>query len=696
MDEPLSNPGPKPEASPGWWGWVVVGALVAVELATLVSYARREIAWAFPGHYDQTAYITQAYRIVHDASDQGLFPAIRSCLAKPHATGILLPVQGAIHCVILGHDRVSVLSVNFAHFVLFQCALVATVLWLTRNWWAALAGLGLTLTLSTVFLTAGGAFDFRMDFTAFCLYGTLLCALIRSRVLLNARWAAVVGACASVVVLFRFITAVYIGGMLSAIAAGLLVWWVARSDPDSRARTARRLRGWVIATGLLVLVTWPVLIKQREAIKAYYVVGHITSSEKNIRAAEEGIHQWSDAAYYYPRSVVRDHTGPAFWWVAGALGALGSLGFARTGAPDRTGTRRAAVLPVALLGFGVPFVVLNIGAIKSPVVGDVLLPGIIWAVLAPLIASAPRAPRWALSTGAGAALLLGTGTFLTHAATPSLYTKLGDDGRRTMQLLQDVIDTRAKKNFDAPEVFNDASTHDVVGRGLQVLEFERSGRWAEYADGTSIFAENEEDSLRRLERCDFAVLKGAIPGHFKYPYDEAMERVRPALRAYCEAHLLKIGEYQIHGRTVTTYARKALRVEGLTADGWVPTEGARFVGTLGDLQGCQRIELARSVMPNHLGQVPKIVAEVELPNRTRKPLSASATDELRAVNVEWEPVDLPADTRVTIHVRFSASFTPMERGLSGHDTRALVVHVGAKPRPVLHQRPKPGGSAKPK
>ncbi|AMV29430.1 hypothetical protein VT84_33860 [Gemmata sp. SH-PL17] len=696
MDEPpLSNPGPKPEPSPGWWGWVVVGALVAVELATLVSYARREIAWAFPGHYDQTAYITQTYRIVHDASDQGLFPAIRSHVAKSHATGILLPVQGALHCVVLGHDRVSVLSVNFAHLVLFQCALVATVLWLTRNWWVALAGFGSTLTLNTLFIATGGAFDFRMDFTAFCLYGTLLCALVRSRVLLDARWAAAVGACASVVVLFRFITAVYIGGVLSAIAAGLLVLWVARSDPDSRAQTARRLRGWAIATGLLVLVTWPVLIKQREAIKAYYVVGHITSSEKDIRAAEEGIRQWSDAAYYYPRSVVREHTGPAFWWVAGILGALGSLGFARASTSGCSGARRAAVLPVALLGFGVPFVVLNIGAIKSPVVGDVLLPGIIWAVLAPLIASAPRAPRWALSTGAGAALLLGTGTFLTHATTPSLYTKLGADGRRTMQLLRDVIDTRAEKNFDAPEVFNDASTHDMTGLGLQVLEFEHSGRWAEYGDGTSIFAESEEDILRRLERSDIVVLKGVPAGHFKYPYDEAMERMRPALRAYCEAHALKIGEYQIHGRTVTTYARKALRVEGLTVDGWVPAEGARFVGTLGDLRGCQRIELVRSVMPNHLGRVPEVVAEVELPDRPRKRLPAGATDELRAVNVEWEPIDLPADTPVTIHVRFSASFTPVERGLSEHDARALVVHVGTKARPVLHQRPNPG-SAKPK
>ncbi|MBP3959662.1 hypothetical protein J8F10_30825 [Gemmata sp. G18] len=687
MDEPpISNPAREPNQSAGWWGWVVVGALVAIEVATFVSYARREIAWAFPGYYDQTAYITQAYGIVHDASNRELFPAIRSYLAAPHATGILLPIQGAIHCVILGHDRVSVLSVNFAHFVLFQCALVATILWLTRNWPLALAGFGLTLTLKTVFLPAGSAFDFRMDFSAFCLYGVLLCALIRSRVLLNPRGAAVVGACASVVVLFRFITAVYIGGILSAIGAGLLVWRFTRADAEARERAARRLRGWVIATGFLVTVTWPVLINQREAIKNYYVVGHITSSEKEIRAAEEGVRQWSDAARYYPRSVVCDHTGPAFWWAAGILGAVGSLGFVRPGARVGSAPQRSTVFPVAVLGFGVPFVVLNMGAIKSPVVGDVLLPALIWIVLAPLAASAQRAPRGLLSASAGATLLLGTGTFLTHAATPALYTKLGDDGRRGMQLIQDLIDTRIKKGLHAPEVFNDANSHDITGLGLQVLEFERHGRWAEYRDGTGIFAWDEGACLRRLEECDFAILKGVPPGHFKFPYDEAMEKMRPALRAYCEANMTKIGEYHICGRTVTTYARKSLRTEGITTDGWVAPEGFRFTGTLGDLKGCQRIELNRSVMPNHLGRVPEVVAEVELPNRPRKQLPATAASELRSVSVEWEPVDLPAETPVTIHLRFTASFTPAERGLSANDSRALVLHVGPQPRVVLHPR----------
>jgi hypothetical protein len=225
----------------------VVGAWIALELATFTTYAQREITGVFPGYFDQTGYIIQSYDIVRTASARGLPAGVRSHLGKKHATGLLLPLQGATHCVVLGNGRLALLSVNFLHFALFQCALVATLLWLTRNWWVALAGFGLTLTLKTVFQPAGGAFDFRMDFASFCLFGVFLCALVRSRLLVTPRGAAVVGAVGAVLVLFRFLTAVYIGALLGLLGAVLLARRLTGSDPESRSR----LRGWlVVACGV--------------------------------------------------------------------------------------------------------------------------------------------------------------------------------------------------------------------------------------------------------------------------------------------------------------------------------------------------------------------------------------------------------------------------------------------------------------
>ncbi|MDY3554431.1 hypothetical protein R5W24_003553 [Gemmata sp. JC717] len=664
-----------PEQAPGRWGWIVVGAVIAIELAALTSYARREIAWAYPGFYDQCAYITMSYDIVTDAAARGLVPALRAHLAREQPTGVLLPLQAAAHCLIFGHDRVSLLSVNFVHLAVLQCALAGTLVWLTRSWWPALAAVGLTLPLRTVFLPTGGAFDLRMDFGAFCLYGVFLCALVRSRLLVNPRGAAAVGACAAVAVLFRFITAAYLAALLTTLGAGLLAWRFARRDPAARAVAARRLRGLLITAGVLALAAGPVLYNQRKAIRAYYVVGHVTSSEKDIRRAEVGLREWADDALFYPLAL-RVHTGPAFWWAAVAVGTIGAAGAFLTARAARPGTR-GLVPVVAALGFGAPFLVLNVNAVKSPVVANVLLPPLVLAALAPLTVGRGRLA----SAGAVAALALGLGGLLEHLAAPGPF--VAADARVSVKLLDDLIETRGRKGFEAPEVFNDACTHDVTGLGLQILEFERTGRWVRYPDGTPIFAGDEEDHMRRLARCEFVVLKGVPAGQFRYPYDEQMERMRPRLKAYCDERMEKVGEYRILGRTVTTYVRRALRAEGVSGDGWVTADGVQLVGTGADLRGCARIELARTAMPNFLGRT-DVRAEVEVRGRATRTLPVTVADDLRSVTIDWEPVDLPADAPVVIRVRFTESFRPAERGLPPADTRALVMHVGPRPRVLLH------------
>ena len=698
MNEPSDphRPGPSTPAAggpPAWWGWAVVAALIAVEVTMFVTYARREVVWAYPGNYDQPAYLTSTYTVGRDAAAHGLPGAARMHLARPHAAGVLLPLQAAVHGVILGPGRLGALTVNFAYLALFQCALAGTLFWLTRNWWVALAGFGLTLTLKTVFLPAGGAFDFRIDFVSFCLFGVFLCALVRSRGLLTARGSAAVGAVAAVLVLFRFIAAVYLAGIFGVLGAALLAARWAAVEPEARRRAAARLRGWAVALTVVAVATGPFLYKQRATIKAYYVGGHITSSEKDVRAAADGLHVWVDAAAYYPRSVARDHTGPAFWWAAGAVcgvGLLGLVGAAR-GAGARAGLRR--VVPIAVVGLAVPLGVLTAHTLKSPVVGVVLLPPLVLLAVAPLAATARvwAARPWVLRGAAGATLLCGFVTQLSFASAPGPYAHLGDDGPRTMRAMADLGAACDAKGLSDPVFFTDSTCPDFQTSVVQLTEFETTGRWRDYRDGgISIFAGEEEEHVRRVTRADLVVLGGVPTGYHKYPYDEALEKVRPRLRAYCDANLTRVGEYRLGGRVVTTYVRGHLRVEGVTADGWVTDQGVRLVGTLADLKNCRRVELRRVTHPNYLGRTPGVTAELTLGDRPPRPLAAAATADLAAVRVEWVPVDLPADTPVTVHVRFDATFSPRERG-TGDDPRRLVMSVG--PRPRTHLVPASGPSA---
>jgi hypothetical protein len=668
----------------------VVGALVALELTTFATYARREITWAFPGCYDQAWYLTSTYSVVNDLSARGLPRATWGHLKGGHPAGVLLPLQAAVHNAILGHGRLAALSVNFVHLALFQCALVATLLWATRNWWVALAGFGLTLTLKTVFQPAGGAFDFRMDFVSFCLFGVYLCALIRSRVFLCPGWSAAAGLVAGVLVLFRFLTVVYLAGIAGVLLAAILYRYAAAAQPDAARRVKRRLRGWAISAAVLGIVAGPVLLHQRKAIRAYYVVGHVTSSEKDVRAAEYGVTGWADAALYYPRSVYTDHAGSAFWWAAGIVAGVGLIGRAasavsarRAGGPPPGFPR---VLPIALCGLAVPFLVLNVHGVKSPVVGVVLLPGLIWLALAPLAAAAWDGRLWLLRGAVVLVLLVGWVTQFNRASGPSFYSYLGEDGPRTMRAIDDLIDAVERKGIPAPECFFDANTHEFQSSVFQCAEFERRGRWREYRDGgTAVFAGDDEEIFRRLERADAVVLCGKPEGQFRYPYDVAMEKLRPRIRAYCEANLHRVGEYRIGGRPVTTYVRGHLRVEGASPDGWITEKGVRLVGTLGDLKGCRRIELHRAAKENLLRRTPGASAEVTVGERAPRPLAATVTPDLQSVCLDWAPVDLPAETPVAIHVRFDAAFVPRDVGIGRDDYRSLVMFVGPKPRAHLIQ-----------
>jgi hypothetical protein len=671
---------------------VVLAALCTVEITMYVTYARREIVWAFPGGFDQAGYLSQAYRHTHESSSLGLLKATKLYLARSQPTGVLLPLQASVHNTVVGTGRLGALSVNFVYLLLFQVVFACTLFWLTRDWWIALTGFGLVQALKTAFQLTGSAFDFRIDFVSYCLYGTFLCALIRSRLFATVRGSAVVGAVAGLLVLFRFLTAVYLVGVFSALCGLLLVVRVAGSSRAVRARAAVRLRGWLTACAVLTVIAAPFLIKQREAIRAYYVVGHITSTEKEIRAAEFGVQESLDAALYYPRSLLHDHTGRPFWWAAGVVVALGLIGCIRSArAPVSGGKVNSPALPVvgavALVGLGVPFLVLSAHAMKSPVVGVVLLPGILWVVLAPLVASARvwAVRSWPVRSTAIGVVVLGLLTQLGLASAPSQYSAL--HGPEIMAAMGDLFDACERKGIAEPVFFADAQAHDFLCPAVQVTEFEQRGRWREYQNASgSLFAEDDEVQFQRVVGADLVVLGRAHAGGFQYPADVQYARLRPRLRAYCDAHFLKLGEYSIGGRVVELYVRGQLRLDGITTDGWITDTGVKLVGTLADMKRCRRIELHRSECPNFLGRAPEVTAELLLPGRAPVALAASATDDLGAVRIDWRPVELPPETPITIRVRFSGSFTPREKGL-GSDPRSLVMNVGPRPRVHMIQEP---------
>jgi hypothetical protein len=61
-------------------------------------------------------------------------------------------------------------------------------------------------------------FDFRMDFIAYCLFGVWVCAALRSGLFLDWRWAIATGLLAALLVANRFLTIIYLLGIIAGLA----------------------------------------------------------------------------------------------------------------------------------------------------------------------------------------------------------------------------------------------------------------------------------------------------------------------------------------------------------------------------------------------------------------------------------------------------------------------------------------------
>ena len=195
-------------------GWVLVGAIVLLQWGTFVSFANREVTWRIPGYFDQTAYLALSYRAFEQMLSQGLLSGLWASFTAQIPQGNLLHPQAALLYLLRGPSRLSALTLNWLYLIFFECAVVYTLRWLSQRWSVAFVGFGLLLTTRARFAGAGGMMDFRTDFSAFCLYGIVLCAVVRSDVFKSFRWAAAVGISVAWTILFRHLTALSIALVL--------------------------------------------------------------------------------------------------------------------------------------------------------------------------------------------------------------------------------------------------------------------------------------------------------------------------------------------------------------------------------------------------------------------------------------------------------------------------------------------------
>src|SRR5262249_47737736 len=121
----------------------------------------------------------------------------------------------------------------------------------------------------------------------------------------------------------------------------------------------------------------------------YYVVNHVLGGEKKVRELEFTKATVVDFFLFYPRSVFRNHAGPTFFKFAPALLILVFL-FGRPLAKrakawrEITSSGTAAAYCFTFVLLIVPLSILTAMVVKSPIVGNILVPPLFWLILLPI------------------------------------------------------------------------------------------------------------------------------------------------------------------------------------------------------------------------------------------------------------------------------------------------------------------------
>ena len=161
--------------------------LIALEALLFYTFYYREIAWYPPQYFDQTAFLTESYRLQERIHEDGLGTLWMAMTRQGAPNGWLLHIEGALSGLFFGGGRLPQLLINFLAFATLQMVafVTARAVWISRIYGYMV--LGLILCLSTAWIPQGGLFDFRADLMAYCLYGIWACAILRSKLFLDRR-----------------------------------------------------------------------------------------------------------------------------------------------------------------------------------------------------------------------------------------------------------------------------------------------------------------------------------------------------------------------------------------------------------------------------------------------------------------------------------------------------------------------------
>jgi hypothetical protein len=697
--------------SAAWWpaGMInphAAGMVLLFVLEGLVFYSQlaNRIVPFHPTYFDQTGYYLETYHLLDAFQTQGWKALIGPILRPDSSTGITFPVQGALLAMIGGPNRIAIVTLNLVYFFALQVALFRTVLLRFQSASLAWTALGLLVSLGTHFNFAGGIFDFRIDFSALCIFGIWTCLVIRSERFRDLTNSLLITAVGVWLIAMRFFTIAYLGLIFSGMLAALLIVMGLASDPVARQDSKRSIRNLLISGLLTAALALPFLLAVRRLLYEYYGIGHFLGNEKDIRAAESQIYSLYDHLTYYPHSILQTHLGPITLWLFLAVAAvaltLALLSGWTSFLKNLRGVRALGFeFVVIVLAICMPLALLTVDVGKSPVVGGVVVVPVILLVTMlcaplwpgpgnPVDARPSRRFAWTRCGAAAASIIVlavGFAGFAGKAATeprdPSRLVR-----EQWVAINEAIARFVVENKLVRPKIsFDRVADHLNVGT-ISIYGYERYRQRLAFVPrfGVSIygiFATPRDVAMQLISDSDIVILTDpTIAREHPYPMNTKIKEYWDDIRQWTNDNLALVLSENIAGLPHQVFARPGVRIGGATGDGWITSAGLSVGVDASHLTRWPIIVLHGIAVDDHyalLGGVPKARAVVvEGRNRDGRelPVTFRRSGHAYTVIIEAHAIAAATSERKEIRLSFDRHFVP-SRVASSPDARELVLRA---------------------
>jgi len=520
-------------------------AVMAAELSLFCWGTSRHSAWIYPRWFDQVQYLSEAYDTFGVARAHGFVAAAAHALREPSPQGALHAFLALIVFEVAGPSRAAALSVNMLAFLALQGVTFGAVSRMSRSRVLPWGAMGLLAALWVPWSgNSGSATDFRLDWMSACAYGAALGVALAGNGFRSTRASALFGVSVGLVLLLRFLTAVYFG----LIYAGLAVWLL-----TERGR-ARRLGNLILSAAIAAVLSGWAFWHSRHPIYGYYWMGHFGGPEAALRNQHMGP---SAALMWFASQLLFQHVGVAVaaLGLAGAAVILGSRSASPPGEHAKKGVPGSAWLIVTLF-FAMPAAILTLHPAKASQPLVVLVVPVVWMIVLAWMQLGRRAPSRIMGLVAGSAAACGALIFVARQAAEAAPREDLSEFRAINAVADFVYFRSEEAGLTAPRIavtgVSDALSAGVLG----VLGFERHGHPMGYFQ--AVLPEDLEEIPRDtveadLGASDFVLVITQAPA--LWPFDRQMARMRPENLAWCRDHLAHRGDMEYPDLAVSVFER---------------------------------------------------------------------------------------------------------------------------------------------